>query len=197
MKRASIVASALVALSLGACTGTVGSKPGAGQGGDSASGDAGSTGNPGTGGTGTPAGAGGMAQTPPFEPSGAAVAVRKVKNLLTGMPPTDADVATVTTSGAAGLQTLISDLDDRRPTRPAVRGQDGRLLPQHLPADRASRRPRTSSCSCCRTAASTSARSAPRAVGDDAFPRLVQNLQDSFALTAWQLVRRTGRSPRC
>ena len=26
------------------------------------------------------------------------------------------------------------------------------------------------------------------AVGDDVFPRLVQNLQDSFALTAWQLV---------
>ena len=28
-----------------------------------------------------------------------------------------------------------------------------------------------------------------RNVGDDAFPRLVQNLQDSFALTAWQLVK--------
>ena len=28
-----------------------------------------------------------------------------------------------------------------------------------------------------------------RAVGDDAFPRLVQNLQDSFAMTAWQLVK--------
>ena len=26
-------------------------------------------------------------------------------------------------------------------------------------------------------------------VGDDAFPLLVQNLQDSFALTAWQLVK--------
>ena len=28
-----------------------------------------------------------------------------------------------------------------------------------------------------------------RNVGDDAFPRLVQNLQDSFAFTAWQLVK--------
>src|SRR4029077_14186173 len=53
-------------------------------------------------------GAGGSAQTPPFEASGAAVAGRKVKNLLTGMAPTDAEVMTATTGGAGGLQTLIN-----------------------------------------------------------------------------------------
>ena len=72
------------------------------------------------------------------------IAVRKVKNLLTGMPPTDEDVALVTTSGAAGLQMLVVDLADERSVQEHVRGQDGRLLPQRLPADRASRRRRTS-----------------------------------------------------
>ena len=35
-----------------------------------------------------------------------------------------------------------------------------------------------------------------RNVGDDAFPRLVQNLQDSFAQTAWPLVKEDDRSRR-
>jgi hypothetical protein len=43
----------------------------------------------------------------PFEPVAAQSSVRKVKNLLTGLPPTDADVATVTAMGAAGLQVLL------------------------------------------------------------------------------------------
>src|SRR3954453_16914635 len=126
MKRASRFASALVACalvalsigSLGACTGNVGSKPGAGQGGDSATGDAGSTGNPGTGGAGTPAGTGGTAETPPFEASGAAVAVRKVKNLLTGLPSTDAEVAAATSGGAGALKTLINGWMSDAQTRP-------------------------------------------------------------------------------
>jgi hypothetical protein len=44
----------------------------------------------------------------PIPQEAAYVAVRKVKNLLVGMPPTDEEVALVTTSGAAGLQQLVA-----------------------------------------------------------------------------------------
>jgi hypothetical protein len=139
----------------------------------------------GTGGAGVVTGAGGSAT--PFEPLAAFGAVRKVKNLLTGLPPTDADVAAVTASGAAGLQTLIntwitdaqfsgtfqskmvfffrnffqqtgfSPGDDFKPQLLENGGFDFGPL-------------------------------GTGAVGDDAFARLVMNLQDSFALTAWQTV---------
>ena len=80
------------------------------------------------------------------------------------------------------------------PGRRAIRtsslfaGQDGRVLPQRLPADGVHADGGLQDRSCCRTAASTSVRAARALAGDDAFPRLVQNLQDSFATTAWQLV---------
>jgi len=45
----------------------------------------------------------------PFQPTTAQSSVRKVKNLLTGLAPTDADVESVTMKGAAGLQALISN----------------------------------------------------------------------------------------
>src|SRR5206468_3456127 len=85
-------------------TGTAGTTgSGTGTAGTTGTGTAGTTGTggipTGTGGTGTP--------TPPFEPVAAAVAVRKVKNLLTGLAPTDADVTTATTNGVAGLKSLI------------------------------------------------------------------------------------------
>ena len=44
----------------------------------------------------------------PISPEVATIAVRKVKNLLIGMAPTDEDIALVTSTGAAGLQQLIS-----------------------------------------------------------------------------------------
>src|SRR3954452_8801797 len=76
-------------------------------------GDIGQNGKTGTGGSG---GLGGSNVTPgdvtvpptPISQDVAYVAVRKVKNLLVGMPPTDQDVALVTTNGAAGLQMLVS-----------------------------------------------------------------------------------------
>src|SRR4029078_11303762 len=46
--------------------------------------------------------------TPPFEASDAAVAVRKVKNLLVGLAHTAAEVQAATAGGAGGLKTLIS-----------------------------------------------------------------------------------------
>jgi hypothetical protein len=133
-------------------------------------------------------GLGGASAMPmPFEAATAATAVRKVKNLLIGLAPTDADVATVTANGPAGLQTLIdgwmndpqqgllfkakmitffrntfqqtgfSPTDDFKPQLLENGGFDFGPL-------------------------------GTGAVGDDIFARLVQNLQDSFALTAWQLV---------
>src|SRR4051812_29031380 len=48
------------------------------------------------------------ASTTPFEAKTAFYATSKVKNLLTGMPVSDDDVAKVTAKGAAGLQELVS-----------------------------------------------------------------------------------------
>src|SRR5690349_3678680 len=48
------------------------------------------------------------ASTTPFDAKTAFYATSKVKNLLTGLPVTDDDLTKVTTSGAAGLQALIS-----------------------------------------------------------------------------------------
>src|SRR4051812_34262458 len=94
-----------------ACTGTLGD--GGTNGGGGHVGPNGAGGNGGTfggqGGGSVLGGLGGSMPPPPlpFEAADARTAVRKVKNLLVGLAPTDADVTTVTTMGAAGLQTLI------------------------------------------------------------------------------------------
>jgi hypothetical protein len=123
----------------------------------------------------------------PYAMKAATAAVRKVKNLLTGLPPTDSDVAMLTASGAAGLQQLISTWITDPMYQPHFRDKMVFFLrntfeqtgftptedfkPQLLENGGFDFGPFGAS-----------------AVGDDAFPRLVQNLQDSFALTAWQLV---------
>src|SRR5204863_3211242 len=107
----------------------------------------------------------------------------KVKNLLTGMAPVDADIAAVTTNGPAALRGLIDswtmtpEFRDRmvflfRNTFQQtgfVPGED--FKPQLLENGGLDVGPVGSI-----------------AIGDDAYARLVQNLQDSFALTAWQIV---------
>ena len=124
----------------------------------------------------------------PISQDTAYIAVRKVKNLLTGMPPTDEDVALVTTSGAAGLQMLVSTWQTSDPYKGMFAEkmvgffrnafQQTGFTPtedfkiQLLQNGGFDFGP---------------GRRAPG--GDDAFPRLVQNLQDSFARTAWQLVQ--------
>ncbi len=90
----------------------------------------------------------------------ATIAVRKVKNLLTGMPPTDEDVALVTTSGAAGLQ-HARVAPGRRAIRTRACSRTRWSASSAMPSSRrASRRRRTSRSSSCRTAASTSVRAA-------------------------------------
>jgi hypothetical protein len=124
----------------------------------------------------------------PFDAHTAALAARKTKDLLTGLAPTDDDIAALTKSGAAGLQKLITTWM----TDPAYQDlfKDKMLgffrntfqqtgftptedfKPQLLQNGGFDFGPLGTS-----------------AVGDDAFARLVQNLQDSFARTAWELFR--------
>jgi len=114
--------------------------------------------------------------------------VRKVKNLLVGLPPTDMDVATVEAMGAAGLQSLIISWTTDASTQGFFRDKMIFLFrnafqqtgftpmddfkPQLLENGGFDFGPLGTA-----------------AVGDDAFARLVQNLQDMFAMTAWQLVQ--------
>jgi hypothetical protein len=140
----------------------------------------------GTGAAGT-TGAGGTTPPPPFEALPSPVAVRKVKNLLVGLPPTDADYATVASSGVAGLQSLINTWTTDSQTVGYFKGkmvtffrnvfqQSGfspmdDFKPQLLENGGFDFGPLGTA-----------------AVGDDTYARLVQNIQDSFALTAWQTV---------
>ncbi len=124
----------------------------------------------------------------PISQDMAYVAVRKVKNLLIGMPPTDEDVALVTNSGAAGLQMLVSTWQTSDTTKLLFRDkmvgffrnafqQTGFTPTEDFKIQ------------LLQNGGFDFGPFGTSAVGDDAFPRLVQNLQDSFALTAWQLVQ--------
>lgn len=161
----------------GSGTGMPGS--GAGVGSASTGGAAGS----GTGGTVDPGGV--TVPGTPFQPATAFNAVRKVKNLLTGLAPTDAEVATVTMSGAAGLQTLISGWMTAQDTQPLFQEkmmfffrntfqQTGFIATEDFKPQLLTN-----------GGFDFGGFGGP---GDDAFPRLVQNLQESFARTAWALI---------
>jgi hypothetical protein len=124
----------------------------------------------------------------PISQDTAYIAVRKVKNLLTGMPPTDEDVALVTTSGAAGLQMLVSTWQTSDPYKSMFAEkmvgffrntfqQTGFTPTEDFKIQ------------LLQNGGFDFGPGGARLAGDDAFPRLVQNLQDSFAKTAWQLVQ--------
>ena len=172
---------ALLSCSLAACNGNIGGHGPADPGG-------GGTAPPITGGGPTNITPGPITVPPmPVSQTVAISSVRKVKNLLTGMPPTDADVALVTAMGPAGLQQLIASWMTTEPYQTALREkmvaffrnmfQQTGFIPQEdfklqlLENGGLDFGGNT------------------RTIGDDAFPRIVQNLQDSFALTAWQLVQ--------
>jgi hypothetical protein len=126
------------------------------------------------------------APTTPFDAKTAFYATSKVKNLLTGLPVTDDDLSKVTTKGAAALQELVSTWMTDPNIQPAVQAkmvgffrnmfQQSGFIPTE---DFKLQLLQNGGFDFGNT----------RNVGDDAFPRLVQNLQDSFALTAWQLVK--------
>jgi hypothetical protein len=159
-------------------------------------GDIGNHGQPtGTGGSGTVGGGGPTnvdpgkitAPTTPFDARTAFYATSKAKNLLTGLAVTDEEVTKVTQRGAAGLQELISTWLTTDPYQSAAGGklviffrnmfqQTGFLPTEDFKLQLL-------------TNGGFDFGGSTRNVGDDAFPRLVANLQDSFAMTAWQLVK--------
>jgi hypothetical protein len=163
---------------------------GAGQGTSGGSSGGGNTGLGGGGGasggsTGDP---GGVTVPPmPFEAVTALTSVRKVKNLILGLPPTDAEVASVTQSGAAGLQTLISTWITQ--TDPMNGFRDRMVFFFRNAFQQTGFTPTEDfKPQLLQNGGFDFGPFGTNAVGDDAFARLVQNLQDSFAITAWQTV---------
>src|SRR5262245_56933213 len=160
----------------GACNGNIGSNTPSGSGGNS-----------GLGGSNVKPGDVTVPPTP-IAQDVAYVAVRKVKNLLTGMPPTDEDVALVTNTGAAGLQQLVSTWQTTDPYKSLFADKmvgffrNAFQQTGFTPTEDFKIQLLTNG-------GFDFGPGGQNLAGDDAFPRLVQNLQDSFAKTAWQLVQ--------
>jgi hypothetical protein len=179
-----------------ASTGSSGSN-GSGSGGSNGNGSGGSNGN-GSGGTvgggGNNVDAGGVTVKPTtFTPALAAPTCRKVKDLLVGMPCSDDEVNTVTTMGPAGLQQLIIGWETDSNYQPLFQGkmipffrnlfqQVGFIATENF-------KPQL-----LENGGFDFGPFGTAAVGDDVYFKLVQNLQDSFALTAWQMVKE-GQQP--
>jgi len=163
-------------LVMGACNGNIGHSMPTGSGGNSGLG----------GGNVKP----GDVTVPPTPISAdvAYVAVRKVKNLLTGMPPSDEDVALVTNNGAAGLQMLVSTWQTTDPYKDLFEGKMIGFL-RNAFQQTGFTPTEDFKVQLLQNGGFDFGPFGTSAVGDDAFPRLVQNLQDSFAHTAWQLVK--------
>jgi len=133
--------------------------------------------------------AGGVTVMPTtFSPALAGPTCRKIKDLLVGMPCSDADVNTVATMGPAGLQQLIITWM----TDPTFQPQfQGKMIPffrnlfQQIgftPTD--DFKPQL-----LENGGFDFGPLGTGAVGDDVYFKLVKNLQDSFAMTAWQMVK--------
>jgi hypothetical protein len=132
---------------------------------------------------------GGVTVAPtPTDPMVAAAAVRKVENLLTGMAPTDADVALVTQQGAAGLQMLISNWMTTDPYQTALGSKMVGFF-RNMFQQTGFTPTEDFKIQLLQNGGFDFGPFGVSAVGDDSYARLVQNIQDSFALTAWQLVK--------
>ena len=178
----------LLVASLGyGCSGKIAG--GGPSGGGSTNGSGGST-TTGSGGSGNSnVDAGGVTVKPTtFLPALAGPTCRKIKDLLVGMPCTDDDVNAVVTMGPAGLQQLIITWM----TDPTFQPQfQGKMVPffrnlfqqvGFTPTD--DFKPQL-----LENGGFDFGPLGTGAVGDDVYFKLVQNLQDSFALTAWQMVK--------
>jgi hypothetical protein len=165
---------AALMICLASCKGSVGKKA-SGGGAD----NGGTTGNGGSG--------GGTLPPPPYEAVSPLSAVRKVKNLLTGLAPTDDEVAAVKANGAAGLRGLITTWTTDPAFQPNFRDKMvfffRNAFQQTAFTPTEDFKPQL-----LQNGGFDFGPLGTNAVGDDAFQRLVENVQDSFALTAWQLV---------
>jgi len=124
----------------------------------------------------------------PFDDRAAALVARKVKNLLTGLAPTDDDVSALKMSGAAGLQKLIttwmtdSNFQDFFQSKMLFFFRNTFQQTGFTPTE-------DFKIQLLQNGGFDFGPLGTSAVGDDAFALLVQNLQDSFARTAWEIVK--------
>jgi hypothetical protein len=136
------------------------------------------------GGTSATEGTGG-APSGPFEAVSTAASCRKVKNLLVGLACTDADLAKINQEGISGLKSLIATWMTDTQYQPYFRGKMIGFFRNAFQ----------------QTGFVPTEDFKPQLLenggfdfgpigyrGDDAFARIVQNLQDSFALTTWQTI---------
>ncbi len=156
---------------------------------DGGPGTAASGGDGSTDGSGDASNAGAIDVAPmPWDDKTAVEALRKVKNLLIGTAPTDGDTQLVKSQGPAALEQLIVTWMSDAATLPYFKNKMifffRNLFQQtgFTPTVDFQNQ----------LLANSGFDFGPfgvGAVGDDSFARLVQNLQDEFAMTAWQLVQ--------
>ncbi len=182
-RRMSLALLVVGSLGAGACKGQIGGGGSSGTGNTS-----------GGGGTGAVAGDGSTvdpgnptASTTPIAAAVAATMCRKVKDLLAGAACTDEDVNTITSMGAAGLQQLIKTwITDTTTYQSQLKGK---LVPffRNLFQQTGFTATEDFKNQLLQNGGFDFGPFGTGAVGDDVYFKLVQNLQDSFALTAWQM----------
>jgi hypothetical protein len=148
----------------------------------------GSGGSLGSGGDGN-VDAGGVTVKPTtFAPALAGPTCRKIKDLLVGMPCSDDEVSMVESSGPAGLQQLIINWETSSTYQPMFQGK---MIPffRNLFQQVGFTPTQDFKNQLLENGGFDFGPFGTAAVGDDVYFKLVQNLQDSFALTAWQMVK--------
>jgi hypothetical protein len=184
-------------------TGAGGTSP-TGAGGSAVTGTGGAS-STGTGGTSSPTGTGGMGVISPdagsnadaggvnvkpttFTPALAGPTCRKIKDLLVGMPCTADEVSTVESSGPAGLQQLIINWETSSTYQPMFEGKMVAFF-RNLFQQVGFTPTQDFKSQLLENGGFDFGPFGTSAVGDDVYFKLVQNLQDSFALTAWEMVK--------
>lgn len=125
----------------------------------------------------------------PFQPVSVFAAVRKVKNLLTGLPATDAEVEAVQSASdrQAALGALIDGWTSADQATTYAAFHDKLVVFFRNSFQQTGFTPNEDFK--LQLLENGGFDFGPLGIyADDAFPRLVQNIQDSFALTAWEIV---------
>jgi hypothetical protein len=191
-RRMSLALLLVGSLGAGACNGKIGASTGTGSGSGSGGingGNQGGTGATVVGGGGSNVDAGGVTgPTAPFAAALAGPTCRKIKDLIVGMPCTDDDVNTVKAMGAAGLQQLLISWMTSASFQPQFKGK---MLPffTNLFQQVGFAPTQDFKNQLLQNGGFDFGPFGTGAVGDDVYFKLVQNLQSSFALTAWQMVQ--------